>query len=55
MIKRSEIIIISALGDESNVIKGLDAGADDYVSKPFNARIVKAKVSALLRMLTMQN
>jgi len=52
--KRVQIIIISALGDENNTIKGLSVGADDYISKPFNGRIVEAKVSAIQRMLTMQ-
>jgi len=43
------ILMITALGTSDNVIKGLDAGADDYVTKPFKMREVAARVRALLR------
>jgi DNA-binding response OmpR family regulator len=43
------IIMITALGDEPQRIGGLDAGADDYVTKPFSPREVLARVRALLR------
>ncbi|MCH7588934.1 MAG: response regulator transcription factor [Chloroflexi bacterium] len=43
------IIIITAKGDESDVIRGLDAGADDYIIKPFSAQELLARVRAMLR------
>lgn len=43
------IIIITAKGDESDVIQGLDAGADDYIIKPFSAQELLARVRAMLR------
>ncbi|MDR0338210.1 MAG: response regulator transcription factor [Planctomycetaceae bacterium] len=43
------ILIISALGEESDVVVGLELGADDYLSKPFNMSILMARVNALLR------
>jgi DNA-binding response OmpR family regulator len=43
------IIIITALGEPENIIEGLDAGADDYVTKPFDINILHARVRAQLR------
>lgn len=43
------IIFITALDDENNVVKGLNIGADDYMSKPLSMREVKARVQAVLR------
>jgi DNA-binding response OmpR family regulator len=43
------IIILSARGQESDKIRGLDAGADDYVTKPFSVGELVARVRALLR------
>ena len=43
------IIMVTALGQEENIVKGLETGADDYVSKPFNMSILLARVSAVLR------
>jgi two-component system KDP operon response regulator KdpE len=43
------VVIISALGREQDKIKGLDAGADDYVTKPFSAGELLARVRAVLR------
>ena len=40
------IIFITALDDENNVVKGLNIGADDYMSKPLSMREVKARVQA---------
>lgn len=43
------IILLTARGDEADRIVGLDAGADDYVVKPFSTREVVARVRAVLR------
>ncbi len=43
------ILILTARGDESDKVAGLDLGADDYVSKPFSVRELSARVRALLR------
>lgn len=43
------IIIVSAKGEEQDVILGLEMGADDYVSKPFSPRELLARVRAVLR------
>ena len=46
------IIILSALGQEEDIVKGLDAGADDYVSKPFSLDILNARIKTVLRRYT---
>ncbi|ELY3904540.1 TPA: response regulator transcription factor [Klebsiella aerogenes] len=43
------VIMLSGLGSESDVVVGLEMGADDYIAKPFNARVVVARVKAVLR------
>lgn len=43
------IIMLTARGDETDRIEGLDAGADDYVTKPFSPRELLARVKAVLR------
>jgi two-component system, OmpR family, alkaline phosphatase synthesis response regulator PhoP len=43
------IIMVTARGEEADRIAGLDLGADDYVTKPFSAKELAARVSALLR------
>lgn len=43
------ILIVSALGGEDDVLKGLEEGADDYVVKPFRMRELVARVKAILR------
>jgi DNA-binding response OmpR family regulator len=43
------IIMLTALADGTNTVKGLDAGADDYVTKPFSAEELLARVRAMLR------
>lgn len=43
------VILLTAKGSESDRVAGLDAGADDYVSKPFSIRELLARVRARLR------
>jgi DNA-binding response OmpR family regulator len=43
------IIILTAKGEEQDIVRGLDAGADDYVVKPFSAKELLARVRAVLR------
>ena len=43
------ILMISARGEESDIIEGFDRGADDYVQKPFSPRILEARVRSLMR------
>ena len=43
------IIMVTALGDDIDRIVGLEIGADDYVTKPFNTRELIARIRALLR------
>lgn len=43
------IIFVTALDDEDNTVKGLNIGADDYISKPLSMKEVKARVKAVLR------
>ena len=47
--KNCFIIITSALGQEEDIVNGLESGADDYLPKPFSLKILRARVSALLR------
>ncbi len=43
------VIIISCLDDNSDISKGLDLGADDYVTKPFSGQVLVSRINALLR------
>ncbi len=43
------IIILTAKGDDSNKVLGLEYGADDYLTKPFNILELKARIRAILR------
>ena len=43
------ILMLSAKGEESDVVTGLELGADDYITKPFSPRILVARVRASIR------
>lgn len=43
------LIMLTALGEEIDALQGLDAGADDYILKPFRPRELRARVEAMLR------
>jgi len=46
------IIMLTAKGEEDNKIQGLEAGADDYITKPFSPRELVARLKAVLRRAT---
>lgn len=48
-IKSIPIIMLTALAEEENKIKGLETGADDYMTKPVSLQELKARIRALLR------
>ncbi len=43
------ILMLTARAEEEDMVSGLDAGADDYVPKPFSTRVLLARVRSLLR------
>ena len=43
------ILMVTALGTTDDIVSGLDAGADDYISKPFSFAELQARIRALLR------
>jgi len=48
-VSRVPIIVVSACGDSHDIVAGLEAGADDYVVKPVVAKVLVARIRALLR------
>ncbi|QEQ98208.1 phosphate regulon transcriptional regulator PhoB [Neptunomonas concharum] len=46
------IIMLTAKGEEENKVKGLEAGVDDYITKPFSPRELVARLKAVLRRAT---
>lgn len=48
------IIVLSALNDDSDIIKGLETGADDYLTKPINHTVLRAKLATISRFIDMQ-
>jgi len=49
------VILLTAKGRREDVIAGFDAGADDYVTKPFNAQELKARINVGNRIISLQN
>ena len=43
------IVILTARGDEADIVAGLELGADDYLTKPFSPRVLLARIRAVLR------
>jgi len=48
-LNKLSIIMLTALGQEEDIIKGLEAGADDYITKPFSFKILFARMKSVLR------
>jgi two-component system, OmpR family, alkaline phosphatase synthesis response regulator PhoP len=46
---RTPVIMVTARNEDADIVAGLEVGADDYVTKPFSARILLARVKAVLR------
>ena len=47
--KQVPVIFLTASGDENSVVKGLDMGADDYITKPFRPRELISRIKSVLR------
>ncbi len=47
--KELPIIMLTAKGEENDIIKGLESGADDYITKPFSPKVLIARVKTVLR------
>ena len=47
--KNTPILIMTGRGDDEHIVRGLDAGADDYLLKPVGAEVLKARVRAAVR------
>jgi len=49
------IIMLTAKGDETDIVTGLELGADDYITKPFSPKVVVARIKAVLRRKTAED
>lgn len=49
--KSIPIIMVTAKGEESDIVIGLELGADDYITKPFSNRVLIARINSVLRRI----
>ena len=49
------LILLTRLGKRDNIVEGLEAGADDYLAKPFDAAELRARVQAGQRVVNLEN
>ncbi len=54
-LKNTPVIMLSAKGEESDIVVGLELGADDYISKPFSPREVVARIRAVARRVSAES
>ena len=47
--RRVPVLMVTALSSDTDVMQGLDLGADDYITKPFNILVLVSRIKALLR------
>lgn len=47
--KQAQVVMLTARTEESDVVSGLEVGADDYITKPFSPRVLGARIKARLR------
>lgn len=47
--RKIPIVMLTAKGEESDIVTGLELGAEDYITKPFSAKVLVARVRAVLR------
>ena len=47
--KKTPVIMVTAKGEDSDIITGLELGAEDYITKPFSPKVLTARVKAVLR------
>jgi sigma-B regulation protein RsbU (phosphoserine phosphatase) len=49
------MIVLTGKSNNNDLIEGLSAGADDFVSKPINTQILKARLNSAIRIIEMEN
>jgi len=49
------LILLTSKGETGDIVQGLESGADDYISKPYDIEELRARVNAGRRMITLQN
>ena len=48
-VSKTPIVMLTAKGEDSDIVTGLELGADDYITKPFSPRVLIARVKTVLR------